>query len=148
MRWIHDVSTDAEDPPRFVALRETRLACPNGAHYSGLRSDEHRRRYPDIQPAEFAQAIAAVFSAALAVAGKLEWNVAAAVESEGRIEATATTRLLRFKDDVVIRIRASRQGSQLDIRSASRMGSSDLGANAKRIRAFLHEINNTLKTNT
>jgi uncharacterized protein (DUF1499 family) len=55
---------------------------------------------------------------------------------------------LRFKDDVVIRIRADNSGARLDIRSASRIGSSDFGANAKRLRTFLGELNIRLKKNT
>ncbi|MEQ1773833.1 MAG: DUF1499 domain-containing protein [Burkholderiales bacterium] len=148
MRWIHDVSTDADDPPPFVALREVRLACANGADYSGLSADEHRKRYPDLQTSVFNQPLAQVFGTALAFADALNWNVAAAIEHEGRIEATATTPLLRFKDDVVIRIRVFGNTSRLDIRSASRIGSSDLGANAKRIRTFLDNLNSSLKTNT
>ena len=150
MPWVHDVSTDTDNPPPFIALREFRLKCRNGADYSGLRADEHRRHHPDLQPDEFEHPPSAIFNAALAAVNQLHWNVVAAVESEGRIEATATTRLLRFKDDVVIRIRANDNdsGTRLDIRSASRVGSSDFGVNAKRIRTFLSEINSRLKTNT
>ncbi len=140
---IHDVSTDADDPPQFVALRETRLQCRNGADYSG-----GKQRHAGIEPRVFTQPRERVFGAALDAANALHWHIAAAAESEGRIEATATTPLLRFKDDVVIRIRAHNSGSRLDIRSASRVGSSDFGANAKRIRAFLIELNNLLKTIT
>ena len=58
----------------------------------------------------------------------------------GMIEATATTFWFGFKDDVVVRVRATASGSIVDIRSVSRVGQSDLGANAKRIRAILHGI--------
>jgi len=147
MRWIHDVTTHPEDPPAFIALRDVRLACPNGTDYSGLPADEHRRRYPDLITAVFEQPPAQVFGTALAFAEALDWTIAAALESEGRIEATATTRVFRFKDDVVIRVRPSLNGSRLDARSASRIGSSDLGANARRLRELLRDINFTLKTN-
>jgi uncharacterized protein (DUF1499 family) len=149
---IHDVSTDTDDPPQFIALREVRLKCRNGVEYSGLRGAEHARHFPDIKPAIYEEAPDATFTKALTVAGGLGWNIASA--SDGRIEATATTRLMRFKDDVVICIRnirhhgANGDGSRLDIRSASRIGSSDFGANARRIRTFLYELNNRLKTNT
>ncbi len=145
---IHDLSTDGDDPPTFVALREIRLKCANGADYSGPRGEKLRKNYSNIAPAVYAQSPAEVFKASSVAAQALGWVVAAAVESEGRIEATATTRLLRFKDDVVIRMRAQGQGTRLDIRSTSRIGGGDLGANARRIRAFLHEINSRLKTNT
>jgi hypothetical protein len=148
MRWIHDVSTDADDPPQFITLRELRLACRNGADYSGLSADEHRLRYPDIQTTHFSHPFVQVFGTALAFVDAFDWKVAVAVESEGRIEATATTRIMRFKDDVVIRIHRFGNTSRLDIRSASRIGSSDLGANAKRIRRFLDKINYSLKTNS
>lgn len=138
---IHDVSTDADDPPSFVALRALRLQCHNGAEYSGLRGAAHQRRYPDIASVYCAQSTATVFQAALAAVQTLQWYVAEAAEAEGRIEATATTRWLRFKDDLVIRIRANDGATRLDIRSASRIGSSDFGANARRIRLFLNTIN-------
>jgi Protein of unknown function (DUF1499) len=145
---IHDVSTDTDDPPAFVALRDIRLQCRNGAHYSGLSTAEHRLRYPDLQTVVYARPLTEVFGAALAFADGLGWKVAAAVETEGRIEATATTRWLRFKDDVVIRIRVFGDTCRLDVRSASRVGSSDFGANARRIRHYLENINYCLKTNT
>jgi uncharacterized protein (DUF1499 family) len=145
---IHDVSTDADDPPSFVALRALRLQCHNGAAYSGLRGVAHQRRYPDIAPVICARSAATVFQAALAVVHTLQWQLAEAAEAEGRIEATATTRWWRFKDDVVIRIRADDGATRLDIRSASRIGSSDFGANAKRLRRFLSEIKILLKSNT
>ena len=77
------------------------------------------------------------FARAEAAARSLGWDIAAAVPAEGRIEATATTRWFGFKDDVVIRIAAAPGGSRVDVRSVSRVGKSDLGANARRIRAFL-----------
>ena len=145
---IHDLSTDGDDPPAFVALRETRLKCANGADYSGPRGDKLRKNYPEIVAPTYAQSPAVVFKASAATAQAMGWAVTAAIEDEGRIEATATTRLLRFKDDVVIRLRAQDQGTRLDIRSTSRIGGGDLGANAKRIRRFLLDINNRLETDT
>ena len=65
------------------------------------------------------------------------WEIAAAEAGEGRIEATDTTAWWGFKDDVVIRITAEGEGSRLDIRSMSRVGKSDIGKNAERIRKCL-----------
>ncbi len=89
-----------------------------------------------------------MFQASLATAHAMGWAVVAAVPAEGRIEAIATTRLLRFKDDVVLRLRADGDGARLDMRSASRIGRCDLGANEKRIRAFFVKLNSCLKTNS
>jgi len=143
LQMIHDVSTDTEDPPQFVALRDVRLKCRNGVEYSG-----GKRLHSNIEPEFFVQPREKIFQAALDTANALQWHIAAAVEAEGRIEATATTPLLRFKDDIVIRIRSHNSGTCLDIRSTSRVGSSDFGANARRIRLFCHELNNHLITNT
>ena len=65
------------------------------------------------------------------------WRIVDGNPAEGRIEATATTRWFGFKDDIVIRISAAGGGSRIDVRSKSRVGRSDLGANAKRIQDFL-----------
>ncbi len=77
-----------------------------------------------------------VFAAVLAVARKSGWTVAAAVADEGRLEATAATPWFGFKDDIVVRVAAEAGGTKVDVRSASRVGRSDLGVNAERIRAF------------
>jgi uncharacterized protein (DUF1499 family) len=68
----------------------------------------------------------------------MNWRIVEGNPSERRIEAVATTRWFGFKDDIVIRISpAANGGSVLDIRSVSRVGLSDLGTNARRIRTFL-----------
>jgi uncharacterized protein (DUF1499 family) len=64
----------------------------------------------------------------------------AADSAAGRIEATATTRWFGFKDDVVIRIEPDPAGSRVDMRSVSRVGESDVGTNARRIRAYLARL--------
>jgi uncharacterized protein (DUF1499 family) len=141
---IHDITTDTDNPPRFVALREVREKSLNGAAYRGEKiSALQKAAYPDIRPALTELAPGAAFERALAAARRMGWDIAAAEPAEGRIEATATTFWFRFKDDVVIRITPHGAGSRLDIRSMSRLGRSDLGANAKRIRAFMAEFNNS-----
>ncbi len=81
-----------------------------------------------------------MFARALAAARGAGWTIQAVVPAEGRIEATATTTLFGFKDDVVIRVAATPRGSRVDIRSESRIGGSDIGANAKRVEAFLDAL--------
>ena len=138
---IHDITTDTEDPPQWVALRETREKASNGANYGGAKiADQQKSSFPDIQPLKSTEPPAKLFERALAAAKAMGWEIVAAEPAEGRIEATATTRWFKFKDDVVIRVRAQDGGSRLDIRSMSRIGRSDLGTNARRIREYIKLI--------
>jgi uncharacterized protein (DUF1499 family) len=68
------------------------------------------------------------------------WEIVAADAAAGRIEATDTTFWFGFKDDVVIRVEADGAGSRIDVRSVSRVGVGDVGANARRIRAYLRAL--------
>lgn len=138
---IHDITTDTENPPQFVALLAVRQKAPNGAAYGGAKiAQAQKAAYPDITPAQLDTPPAQAFERALDVARNMGWEIIAADKVQGRIEATATTFWFRFKDDVVIRIVAAGNGSRLDVRSMSRVGRSDLGTNARRIRAFLKQL--------
>lgn len=139
---IHDVTTDTADPPAFAALLPEREDSWNGAEYGGPEvAVKQREGYPDIVPIESTLSAGEAFDRALAVANGLEWKVVEANAGAGRIEATDTTRWLRFKDDVVIRVRHGAGGtSRIDVRSASRVGLSDLGKNAERIREFSRQF--------
>ncbi|HKO09905.1 MAG TPA: DUF1499 domain-containing protein [Alphaproteobacteria bacterium] len=135
---IHDITTDVENPPAFVAIAALRIGAENPSAYAGgATAEAQREAYPEIKPLHLAAAPADVFKAALAAARGLGWEVAAAVPAEGRIEATATSFWYGFKDDVVIRIAADGQGTRVDMRSESRVGRSDFGVNARRVAAFL-----------
>ena len=139
---IHDITTDTDNPPQFVALLPVRRKTPNGPEYGGEKiAREQKAAYPDIQPVLLEAEPDRAFERALAAARSMGWEIVAAVPAEGRIEATATTRWFRFKDDVVVRVSADGKGSRIDVRSKSRLGRSDLGANAKRIRAFFKTLN-------
>lgn len=138
---IHDITTDTENPPQFVDVVPLRADARNPVDYEGEEiAKQQREAYADIQTLEFAQPVAATFSQALAASEKMGWEMVAAEPGEGRIEATATTVWFGFKDDVVIRIEPTASGSRLDIRSKSRVGRSDVGANAARIRAFVEAL--------
>src|SRR6266496_6138656 len=78
-----------------------------------------------------------IFVRVQAAARRMGWLIVAAAPAEGRLEASDTTRWFGFTDDIVVRVTAAPTGSRIDVRSASRVGRSDLGVNAKRIRAFL-----------
>lgn len=141
---IHDITTDTDNPPQFIALLATRQKAPNGAAYAGAKlAQAQKAAYPDIKPALLNMPPAQAFERALAAARNMGWDIVAAEPAQGRIEATATTFWFRFKDDVVIRIAAEGNGSRLDVRSMSRIGRSDLGTNSKRIRAFLKQLEAT-----
>lgn len=139
--FIHDISTDLDDPPEFVAVRPLRADAPNPAGYGGAEvADRQREGYPDLGPAHFDASMADVFNAAVATVDVMGWERVAAERSEGRIEATDTTLWYGFKDDVVIRVERENGRTRVDVRSKSRVGGSDLGKNAERIEEFLQAL--------
>ncbi len=138
---IHDISTDLDDPPAFVAVLPLRANAPNPATHGGAElAQAQRRGYPDIGPHHLPLAPAQAFARALEAARKMGWEVVAQDAVAGRIEATATTFWFGFKDDIVIRLRPEGEGTRVDLRSVSRVGRSDVGANAARIRAYLSAL--------
>ena len=138
---IHDISTDTNRPPEFVAILPLRAEAPNPAVYGGPElAAAQIGAYPDLKTHRIATAPAQAFERALQVAQGLGWDIVSADAAAGRIEATDTTFWFGFKDDVVIRIEPDAAGSRVDVRSVSRVGMSDVGANAARIRAFLKAL--------
>ena len=139
---INDITTDPEAPPQFVAAGRGAENGAAGAPYPGAEfAAAQRAAYPDLATLHFAQPPVAVFHAVLETARETPgWEVVLADSTAGRIEATATTRWFRFKDDVAIRIRPEGAGSAVDLRSRSRVGRSDVGANAERIQEFSEEL--------
>jgi uncharacterized protein (DUF1499 family) len=138
---IHDITTDPFDPPAFVALLEERTKAPNGAAYGGPAvAAQQQRAYPDIKSLVLKAAPREAMQRAIDAARKLDWEIVSSDTPSGRIEATATTTWFGFKDDVVVRVRPEGGGSRVDVRSVSRVGDSDVGANAKRIREFLSRL--------
>lgn len=138
---IHDITTDVAQPPVFQAILPLRRNAPNPATYGGPAiAREQRQAYPDIKPLQLHVSPQRAFAAALEVAKSMGWQIVAAAPQAQRIEATATTFWFGFKDDVVIRIRAAEPGARVDVRSVSRVGVSDLGKNAERIRRFSDQL--------
>lgn len=138
---IHDITTDVEQPPQFVALLPQRRAAPNGADYGGPQiAAQQKKAYPDIAPKVLQAPPPEAMRQAIDVARAMGWQVVASDAVGGRLEATATTSWFGFKDDVVVRIRPEGAGSRVDVRSVSRVGRSDVGANARRIREFLARL--------
>jgi len=123
---INDITTDPDDPPGFTS----RPAYP--PEFAAIQ----REAYPDLAPLRLAQPPAAAFAAAAATAGALGWEIVREDAAAGVLEATDTTRVFRFVDDVVVRVQPDGDGARVDLRSKSRDGKGDMGANAARIRAF------------
>jgi hypothetical protein len=152
---IYDITTDPIDPPRYEKLAPLRHANP--VAYAGLYAAEQQRTaYPDIGPLETSAAPLIAYMAALVVVNKHKdsfvapyWKVVDKREPQpgrrdGRIEAVAYSSIMGFHDDVVVRIRADGEGSRIDVRSSSRYGTFDFGANAARIRRLMNDIEDAI----
>ena len=137
---IHDISTDTDDPPSFVDVLPQRLGARNPVEYKPETAIEQKRGYPDIVPLRLDVAPAEAFERAERAARAMGWQIVAASPDALRIEATDTTLFFGFKDDIVIRVHPQPQGSVVDVRSLSRIGGSDIGANARRVRAYLSRL--------
>ena len=144
---IHDISTDTENPPRFAAVVPLREGAPNGLEYRADEAALQRAGYPDIGPALLDVPPGRAFDLADQAARAMGWDIVAVSPPDLRIEATATTLLFGFKDDVVVRITPAPKGSRVDVRSVSRVGQGDIGTNAQRIRAYMKKLDD-LKRST
>lgn len=136
---MNDVSTDLEDRPALSAEGIAASGVPEHDEETLVRFAEWQRTfYADVQPLVVAEAPDVAFEKALRIARlRMGWEIASSDPEAGRIEAVARTRVFRFVDDVVVRVRPEGEGSRIDLRSRSRLGQGDLGANANRIRGFV-----------
>jgi uncharacterized protein (DUF1499 family) len=135
---INDVSTDLGDRPAFAidAAPDRERAEADAARMASF-AEQQRLAYPDLVPLRLAVPPRAAFARALEVAaGMPGWQVLRSDPASLEIEASATTRVFGFVDDVAIRVRADGEGARIDVRSRSRQGGADFGANAARVRAF------------
>jgi uncharacterized protein (DUF1499 family) len=139
---IHDITTDLGDPPAFEAILPLRRDAPNPSEYGGDSiAAQQREGYPDLGPLTLDAPPDAAFQRSLEAASDMGWEIVESDPDRGRIEATATTLWFGFKDDVVVRVRpASDGGSRIDVRSVSRVGRSDVGTNARRIRDYFEKV--------
>lgn len=129
---INDITTTPEDPPRFRAR----------GPYPPENAPLQKQAYPELAPFPRDEEPAKAFAAALAAAKRMpRWEVVYEDAAALVLEAVATTGLLRFKDDVIVRVTPAAKGSLVHVRSKSRLGKGDLGANAARIKAYASELN-------
>ena len=147
---ISDVTTDTTNPPRFDVLARLR---PRGrTDYPGPAvAALQRTAYPDVIPLYLDVPTKIAYDAALALVTKRKWYIGdtrppTLARRDGVIEAVARTPIMGFRDDVVIRITPVGQGTRVDMRSASRFGNHDLGANASRIRSLLGDIDEVISS--
>ena len=123
---INDITTDTEDPPQYMTGRKP---------YPGAEfARQQRAGYPDLAPIVVASPPEKTFAAVQSAVESFGWKIVAADAASGVIEATDTSHIFRFVDDIAVRIRPQDGGSRVDVRSKSRVGRGDLGANAARIR--------------
>lgn len=153
---IHDISTDLADPPAFrtLSLRADNLDDVPGMddeNMKGMTPQQrwvliHQKKYGDIRSVRINEPVPSVIAKAERLAAARGWDVAVSLPEEGRLEATETSALFRFKDDIVLRVKPTDtgEGSIVDMRSVSRVGVSDLGVNAKRVRSFLADLSGTV----
>jgi uncharacterized protein (DUF1499 family) len=142
---IHDITTDPDNPPAFAAVVPGRMADGgNPVAYEGAKlAEQQRQSYPDIAPLTLGLAPKSAFVRALDTAQAMGWKIVAADDATGVIEASDRSRWFGFTDDIVIRVTATEAGSRIDLRSSSRLGRSDFGVNAARIRAYLTALRRT-----
>ncbi len=143
---INDITTDLVTPPVFTHAAALPANEGRPMDFDMGLADVIREAYEDLAPLELNVDTDAAFQASLACAreGMTDWAVVQVDEDARVFEAVASTWLFRFKDDIVVRVTEGADGgSVVDMRSKSRDGKSDLGANAKRIRAFFARLRAT-----
>ena len=132
---INDITTSPGDPPAFVAALNDPANQGRDMSYPGAEfTAQQTAAYPDLAPIELATTPAETLARIAGLVPELGWELVDRDDATGRIEATETSGIFEFVDDVVVRVRPTRGGSLVDVRSKSREGRGDLGANAARIR--------------
>lgn len=141
--FLHQVSTDTVNLPQFEKVITLRGENSNPLAYDREKlAPLQLAAYPELQSIISKLNTEQAFSKSVKTANELGWEVVAQNQQEGIIEAVDTTLLWRFKDDIAIRIEATETGSKIDLRSISRVGGTDLGANAARITKFINTFSN------
>lgn len=147
---ISDITTDTANPPRFDAL--VRQRPPDRVAYPGsaVAALQHAG-YPDLAPLQLDAPPKTAYDAALALVTKRKWTIVdargpALGRRDAVIEAVARTPIMGFRDDIVIRFLPIGPGTRVDMRSASRVGTHDFGANASRVRSFLEDMDDAVSS--
>ena len=148
---IHDITTDTDNPPQFVAVLPLRGEDVSPASYDGddpvpgnpdqTVREAQLAHYTDLGPLFLDADYNVAFTQAMATVTDLDWELVEANSDDGRIEAIQSTWWYGFKDDIVIRVAAQADNTtRVDMRSKSRVGVSDIGANARRIQTYMDAL--------
>ena len=133
---INDITTDFDDPPQFQAALRAEANAGRDMSYPPEFAEITREAYPDLASIVVSDPPADALARVREAAEGLEWEIVEVREESGELEARQTSSVFRFVDDIVIRVSPQGGGSIVDVRSKSRDGRGDLGANAARIRAL------------
>ena len=151
MPRIHDIATNLDDYPRFYRLtvradnlesvpdmgRRDLAALPPRERWKAI----HREAYGDIAPIRVPWSVEETIARARRLAEARGWEIVTSDPANGILEAVDTSFFFRFKDNIVVRARPAGQGGTIvDMRSISRVGVSDIGVNARRVRDFLADL--------
>lgn len=140
---IHDITTNPIDPPEFHEVVKRRIYAANDLafgdadHTAEDMEALHAEYYPYLETKVVSMSPAEAIDRSRAVLEEMGLEIINVSESLGVVEATDTTFWFGFKDDLVVRVRSEADRSIIDVRSVSRVGQSDLGVNAERIKGFL-----------
>jgi uncharacterized protein (DUF1499 family) len=150
---IHDISTDFESPPNFMISTRAREARAGRTPppQSPETQAAQKSTYPDIQPAMVDLEPEQAYRLTLRLCKELGWRVVDALppnlrgDGVAHVDATDRSFVFAFVDDIAIRIRPVGNQTRIDIRSVSRVGKHDFGANARRIRRFLAAVRDSMQ---
>lgn len=137
---INDITTDTENPPEFAVLASAPHNPGRDMAYPPDFAAQQRAGYPTLAGISLEQSPNDSLDSVERAATALGWEVVGRDNRAGRIEATETSAIFRFVDDVVVEVRNADGGSRIEVRSKSRVGRGDLGANAARIEALLDAL--------
>jgi uncharacterized protein (DUF1499 family) len=139
---INDITTDAINPPQFVKAATLDTNVGRNLGYPGaVFTEQQRAGYPDLRPLQMNLPADEAFRRVVAAAKQMPACEVTRVDPvAGALEGIATSRLFRFQDDFVVEVRPQGDRSVVHMRSKSRDGKGDIGANAARINAFFARL--------
>jgi len=137
---INDITTNPDNPPPFDFAGNLPGNKGRDFSYPADFAAKQRAGYPDLAPIRLATSLPDAFQQCERAAESLGWVITYNYPDAGALEATETSRIFRFVDDISVRLRADGAATVVDVRSKSRVGRGDMGANAKRIEAFREKL--------